>query len=129
MNNNIFAQYYHNIFAASFLYYTNPKLNVSARIGAVCVNVLCQMTLLFLAVILIDKYFEFDALKFANKFIMYLLIILLISVNFLYYNKKRILKILDLYELKTTKEQYFWQIITVVSGIAPLVCIAILLKK
>lgn len=129
MSKNIFCKYYHNIFAASFLYYSNPKLNVSARIGATAVNVLCQMTISFLVVVLLNKFVGFDALIFINKYFFLLLIILLFFMNVIYYKEERIERILNIYEQKSNKEKSFWQVVTVISGIVPIISIAFLLKK
>jgi len=112
------------------MYYVSRNTNIFPRFGAIIVVMFGQVMFLFLVFALIKKISAHNLfLLFANRIYLILLLIFwgVLSVNF--YNKRRVEIILNDFNRKSDREKTLWRIIAAFSIVAPLICIAFLLKK
>ena len=123
-------KFYDNVFGAFYLYYVKRDINIFPRFGATIVVMTSQVMILFLIFAFLKKAIAYNLfLLFENRIYLIMLLILwsVISVNF--YNKRRVEMILNNFSKKSDREKTVWGLMAVFSIVAPLMCIAFLLKK
>ena len=122
--------YFSNIFATSYIYYSNPKLKVYPRFCAAMIVLLIQMCLSFLLLILLSRVITINFhLLLGNR--IYLLIVLFMGgvLNVWYYNKNRTKELVQKFTAKSLTQKKMWCAITIISMVGLVLSIAILLSK
>ena len=121
--------FYNNIFASTYKYYSRFKRE-TPLFSAVCVVIVCQMTLFFLVLSILKRLNIINAFALLpNKFYFLPIFFVWLFLLFRYYTKSKAEEIISRFEKKLPKERKMWGVLTIMSFIVPLVLIAFLLKK
>jgi len=122
--------FFNNIFGAFYYYYSNPKLKVSPRFGALMLVLLCQLLIMFLIFSLIKKITIFNAfLIFSKRIYLILLLIFWTVLLHFYYSTHRLKRIVTEFGEKNSRTKNLWNAVAIFSILIPLICTAFLLKK
>lgn len=117
-----------NLFASSYYYYSNPKLNISPRFGATVIVLLIEILVAVLLLAIFKKFAYFIFFTSINKYFLLIIFCILACLNIYYFDKKRSTLIIKKFECKPKKYKEFWTVVTISLVIVPIVFIAFLLK-
>lgn len=121
--------YYNCIYASSYRFYSRFKGETPWGTSIILVSI-CQIELFFLILAFIKKITQYNLfLIFPNKFYFLPIFFIWLFINFKYYTKKRVEKIVDKFEQKNIIQKRIYGVLTIVSFLLPLFLIFFLLKK
>jgi hypothetical protein len=118
-------KFYNNIFASTYKFYAHFKREAPFG-SAICVLFVCQMTLLFLLLIIFGKITG-RSFFFHNKYFYLPIFFLWLYGLYKYYSKERAQIFLNEFNKKTLKERRYWAVTALTSFLLPLILIFVVL--
>jgi len=121
---------YGNILASTYNLYGRFN-NQAPYESSVLYTSACEMLLVLFSLSMLKLFTNYDPFKaeFLTNTVAIILIGLLMIGNFMFYSKKRVVKIVEKYNTKTKAEKRIWGTIAIVNFILPLILFPFLFKK
>ena len=121
--------FFGNILASAFKWYSRQK-GVDPYFNSKLIVVVIQALLFLLIFLILNEWVEIPIYKFfsENKFVLILFAIVLLIVNFKYYDTRRINLCVEKFNTKSLAARRIWALITVILFVFPILAFYIIMK-